>query len=106
MQTVIFRNVLTAVDADVLSASELENAPGNGVYIIRAASTVATATLAVAGVRGAKVSSARLLTLRANGEVRAEDMPWLVLVQAGERVLVEIAGTTGTIHIEVTYIGG
>jgi len=105
MREIFFRTVLTAGDADVLNDSEIETAPGDGMYIIRAASTVSTATLAVATPGRPEVSKARTVTLRANGEVRAEDTAWIAVVTKGDRVVVALAGTTGTVHIEAAYLG-
>ncbi len=105
MRMIFFREVGTAVDSDVLNGSEVETAPGRGMYVIRAASTVATATLAVATPGQPEISNDRAITLRANGEVRAEDAPWVVVVRKGDRVVVDLGGTTGTVHIEATYLG-
>ncbi len=105
MRQIFFREVLTAGDADVLNGSEIETAPGAGVYVLRAASTVSTATLAVASPGKPEVSKARAITLRANGEVRSEDTPWMVTVRKGDRVVAALAGTTGTVHVEATYLG-
>jgi len=101
-----YREILTAVDGDILAGSELEFAPGAGVYVIRAASTVSTATLQVTGADSPSVSSLRTITLRANGEVRAEDTPWLLPVTAGEKITIELAGTTGSVHLECAFFGG
>jgi len=95
----------TAADADFLTGSELEFAPGAGVYTVRAASTVNTATLAVSGNRGPIVSAARAITLRANGEIRSYDPPWVVVVRKGEKVTIALAGTTGTVGLVVDYLG-
>lgn len=105
MREIFYREVLTGADSDVLNGSEIETAPGNGLYVIRAASTVATATLAVSTPGKPEVSKARAMTLRANGEVRAEDTPWMVVVSKGDRVVAALAGTTGTVHFEAAYLG-
>jgi len=105
MRQIFFREVLSSTDADVLNGSEIETSPGNGMYVVRAASTVSTATLAVASPGKPEVSKARAITLRANGEVRSEDTPWMVVVSKGDRVVVDLAGTTGTVHVEATYLG-
>jgi len=105
MRQIFFREVATAVDADVLNGSEIETAPGDGMYVIRAASTVATATLAVSSPGRPEISKARAIPLRANGEVRAEDTPWIAVVSKGERVVIGLAGTTGTVHVEASYLG-
>jgi len=105
MRQIFFREVLTGTDADILNGSEIETSPGDGVYVMRAASTVATATLAVSSPGRPEISKARALSLRANGEVRAEDTPWMIVVARGERVVAALAGTTGTVHFECTYLG-
>jgi len=105
MRQIFFREVLTGADADVLNGSEMETSPGRGVYVIRAASTVSTATLAVASPGRPEVSKARTITLRANGEVLSQDTPWIVVVRKGDRVVVVLAGTTGTVHVEASYLG-
>jgi len=95
----------TAVDTDVLNDTELETAPGDGVYIIRGASTVATATLQVVPEEGPPVSRARVLQLRANAEIRSEDPPWIVEVSDAERVTMGLGGTTGTARLSILYVG-
>lgn len=105
MRMLNFSVFLTAADADILTGTELEFAPGAGVYVVRAASTVNTATLAANGNLHPIVSSARAVTLRANAESRAEDQPWSVAVMEGEKVTLALAGTTGTVGIYVQYIG-
>lgn len=105
MRTLFYSEVLTAVDADILSGSELEFAPGDGVYIVRAASTVNTATLAVSGNRSPVTSSARPITLRANGLVLEDDMAWTLPVSEGEKITIALAGTTGTVYVFATYVG-
>lgn len=105
MRQIQFRATFTAVDADVLNDSELETSPGAGMYVIRAASTVNTATLAVSSPGQPTISPARAIVLRANGEPRAEDTPWIVVTEKGDRVVVALAGTTGTVFVEAMYIG-
>lgn len=105
MRVLNYSEYIGSADTDILAGSELEFSPGNGVYIIRAASTVNTATLAVNGNRHPVVSSARAITLRANGEARAEDQPWTVEVEEGEKVTAALAGTTGTVGFFCQYVG-
>lgn len=105
MRQIFFRSTETAADADVLNGSELETSPGRGVYVVRAASTVNTATLAVASPGKPEVSKDRAITLRANGEVLSQDTPWIVVVRKGDRVVVDLGGTTGTVFIEASYLG-
>ncbi len=105
MRTLIFREFLTSADADILAGSEMEQAPGDGVYVIRAASTVNTATLAVSGNRSPVASSARAIPIRANGEVLEDDLAWVIAVEEGEKVTCALAGTTGTVGFEASYVG-
>lgn len=105
MQMIKYSEVLTGADADVLNGSELETAPGHGTYVIRAASTVNTATLAVSSPGRAAVSQARAIVLRANGEILSQDTPWVQPVQPGLRVQIALAGTTGTVYVEVAFMG-
>ena len=100
-----YAEVLTGADTDVLAGSELEFAPSRGLYIIRAASTVNSAFLAVSGNRSPVVSTARSITLRANGETRAEDAPWVAAVGRGEKLTIALSGTTGTTYIVVSFLG-
>lgn len=104
-RTLNFSQYPTSGDTDLLAGSEMEFAPGNGVYIIRAASTVNTATLAVSGNRSPVVSSARAVTFRANGLVEAVDVPWILPVTEGEKVIAALAGTTGTVGFFAQYVG-
>lgn len=100
-----YNEYMTSADADILTGSELEFAPGNGAYLVRAASTVNTATLAANGNRHPVVSSARSIVLRANAEPLAQDAPWVLPVFRGEKVTLSLAGTTGTVGVFVTYLG-
>lgn len=104
-RTIVFGEFLTAVDADILAGSELDPIPGKGVLIIRAASTVNTATLAVNGNKQPAVSSARAVTLRANGEALTQDQGWILFVEKAEKVTAALAGTTGTVGFHAQYIG-
>lgn len=105
MRQILYREVLTVADADVLNGSELETAPGNGVMVVRAASTVNTATLAVSSPGQPPVSQPRAVTLRANAEILSEDTPWTITVVKGDRVTIALAGTTGTCYVESSYMG-
>lgn len=102
----VFREVLTGADTDILSGSELEFAPGDGVYVVRAASTVNTALLRANANRHPTTSDvARSVILRANGEIRSEDAPWVLPVDMGEKVVCALSGTTGTVFFESVFVG-
>lgn len=102
----VYREVLTSGDTDILAGSELEFAPGDGVYLVRAASTVNTALLRANANRHPTVSDvARAIILRANGEILAEDSPWVLPVDQGEKVVIALSGTTGTAYVEAIFVG-
>ena len=105
MRTIKYSEVHTSADADVLDGTELETIPGAGLLTVRAASTVNTATLDVQSSRAPQVSNARAITLRANGEIRAYDSAWVMSVSAGERVIIGLGGTTGTVYVEAEWVG-
>lgn len=106
MRSIIVRLLDTGADTDLLDGTEIETMPGPGLLTMRAASTVNTATLAVSSSESPDVSQARAITLRANGEIRAYDSAWVMAVKKGERVIVALAGTTGTVFTEFTWVGG
>lgn len=105
MRTIIYSEVHTAADPDVLDGTELETMPGSGLVTVRAASTVNTATLDVSSPNQPQVSRQRAVTLRANGEIRSYDTAWVIGVEEGERLTLALAGTTGTVYITATYVG-
>ena len=89
----------TAADADALSATDLEFAPGPGLIQIYCASTVNTATV-TAVVGSANVVRAQVIPLKTNGiPIVSDDEPLVSEpVGGGEKVVVNLGGTTGTIH--------
>lgn len=105
MRTIKYAEVHTGTDADVLDGTELETMPGSGLLTVRAASTVNTATLDIQSSVNPAQSNARAITLRANGEIRAYDSAWVMPVEVGERVIIGLAGTTGTVYIEAEWVG-
>lgn len=105
MRTIVVNQVLTGANADSLNGTELETMPGNGLLTVRAASTVNTATLLVQSPNQPATSIARAITLRANAEIRSYDVPWIVVVEEGERVTLGLGGTTGTVFLDATYVG-
>lgn len=104
-RTILYSEYLTSADTDILAGSELDPIPGKGVLIIRAASTVNTATLAVNGNRQPAVSSARAVLLRANGEPLSQDQTWVLFVNKAEKITCSLAGTTGTVGFFSQYVG-
>lgn len=105
MRTIKFSGVFTGADTDIFNDTELETMPGMGLVTIRAASTVNTATLDIQSPSQPSTSRARAITLRANGEIRAYDSAWVLAVEDDERVIVGLAGTTGTVFVEATWVG-
>lgn len=95
----------TAADADALAGSDLEFAPGPGTLEVYVASTVNTATLtAVIGDRN--VVRAQVIPLRANGIPNSEEDPPAIaeIVEGGEKIVINIGGTTGTVHTSAVFI--
>lgn len=74
---------------------------------IYASSTVNTATIAITpAIHPAPTGpGTQVVPFRANGEIRAYDPHWEVAVAKGEKVTIAIAGTTGTYHVWVSFIG-
>ncbi len=102
----VYREVLTSADTDILAGSEMEFAPADGVYLVRAASTVNTALLRANANKHPTISDVpRAIILRANGEILAEDSPWVLPVDQGEKVVAALSGTTGTVYFEAIFVG-
>lgn len=95
----------TAADADALSGTDLERAPGPGLLNLWQASTVNTATVTVV-VAGENIVRAQVVPLRTSGVPSIQDDPPLasVPVAGGEKVVVNIGGTTGTVHTIAEHI--
>lgn len=89
----------TAADTDALSGTDLEFAPGPGLLQVWVASTVNTATL-TAVVGGENIVRNQVVPLRTNGvpNVNEDDPQVAVAVGGGEKVVVNLGGTPGTIH--------
>lgn len=97
----------TSADADILSGTPLEVAPGKGVLTVRVASTVNTATIAISSNgKAGQICPAIGAVHRANGEVRMnEDSPFIIPVDKGDRVTVSLGGTTGTSYVTIGWLG-
>jgi len=89
----------TGADTDALSGTDLEFAPGPGLLELFIASTVNTATV-TAVLAGANILRNQVIPLKANGiPIVNEDMPMMEeAVVGGEKIVVNLGGTTGTIH--------
>jgi len=97
----------TAADTDFLAGTALDPVPADGYMRIYVASTVNTLTIAInpsvhLSPTGPGVQAG---ILRANGEIRAYDPHWEIEVEKGERVVIALAGTTGTYYVWCSYVG-
>src|SRR3990170_7775635 len=91
---------LTTTNTDALSGTDLERAPDAGILIVYAASTVSTATGTVVVGLDNIVRNVPL-ALRTNGLPNmSDDAPVVEMaVGGGEKIVVNIGGTTGTVVI-------
>lgn len=96
----------TAADTDALSGTDLERAPGPGILSVWCRSSVTTATL-TAVVGGKNILRNQVLPASTNGQILInEDPPAFSLpVSGGEKVVVNIGGTTGTVHTLALFEG-
>lgn len=106
MQPLRVMVVDTAADADALSGTDLERAPGPGVLSVWSASTVNTATL-TSVVGGANVVRGQVIPLRTNGVPNINEDPpmFSLVVNGGEKIVVNLGGTTGTIQTVALFEG-
>ena len=94
----------TAADADALAGTLLEFAPGPGVMRLWSASTVNTAQWSV-DVGGGNIIRGQVIPLRTSGIPNISDDPSTdVVVVGGEKNLVNLGGTTGTIHTIAEFV--
>lgn len=96
----------TAVQADLLDGTDLETFPGTGVMLVRAASTVTTATLAGRVVGGDNARGPQPIAKDSGPRTSTQDRVLLLRGVAGQKAVVDLAGTTGTVKVDVTYMGG
>lgn len=97
----------TSANADLLDGESIDPMPSDGYLRVYVVSTVNTCTVAIDPAKhisptGAGVQAA---PIRANGEIRAYDPHWELAVSAGEKVVIQIAGTTGTYYYWVSFVG-
>lgn len=96
----------TSADADVLAGSALDPIPADGYLRVYAASSVNTATIAIdPSIHSSPTGPvAQSVQLRAAAEIRAYDPHWEVQVSKGEKVVIAIAGTTGTYQTWASFV--
>lgn len=89
----------TAADTDALAGTDLETIPFDGLLQVWQASTVNTATVTIVAGRD-NVARSQVIPLIANGIARPGDDPPVFegVVTAGVKPIVNIGGTTGTVH--------
>jgi len=97
----------TAAVTDLLNGTSLDGMPSDGFLRIYMASTVDTATIEIDPALHASPTGSGTQTpiKRANGEIRAYDPHWELAVVKGEKVVIGIAGTTGTYFTWVSFVG-
>lgn len=100
--------VLTADNTDVLSATDLDQIPNNGVLVILAASSQQDSALTITLPGGAGIAApmrAIPVTMRANGEIRQDQDPQLVLPirQGGHATLNLDVVTAATVRIRAKF---
>jgi len=96
----------TAANADLLAGSPLDPMPGPGVFRVFIMSTVNTATIEVLPSKHLSPTGGQTnaLPLRANAEIRAYDPHWETEVEQGEKVVLDLGGTTGTVYLWATWV--
>lgn len=105
MLNIFVSQQFTSTQDDLLAGTELETFPGDGIIVVRAASTVTTATLAGQVVGQNTVSQARPIAKDAGPVTHAYDRSWVLRGNAGNRTKVDLGGTTGTVKVDATFIG-
>jgi len=96
----------TATDTDALNGTDLERAPGPGVIQIWSASTVNTATMTATLAGQRNVARSLAIPLRTNGVPNVDQDPPLLefVVGGGEKLLIALGGTTGTIYTIARWV--
>lgn len=104
-QILTVEEILTADDTDFLAGTLLDQPGVPGVYTIWGASTVGDTEITIS-LGGRTVTSAAILTLRANSEIRElEDTYFQVLSKTGGRPVININEVTAaTIRIRVKFL--
>jgi len=104
-QIVTVEDTLTADDIDFLAGSILDQPGTPGVYTVWAASTVGDTTISIT-LGGRTVTSAAVLVLRANSEIRElEDTFFQMLSVTGGRPVININVVTAAIvRVRVKFL--
>lgn len=98
----------TSADTDVLKDGVLDGMPGDGLLRVYAASSVDTATISVTPAVHQNPSGAvaQMIVKATNAEVRDYNPYFETEVSLGEKVVIAVAGTTGTYRWWVQFFGG
>lgn len=93
-QMITDEQVLTATNADVLAATQLDQPGVPGVYTIWAASTVVDSQISVS-LGGRSIVSGAVVVFRANSEIRENEDPFFqVLSRTGGRPVISVVEVT------------
>jgi len=98
---------LTAANADVLSGSALDPAPGNGFFRVYAGDINGLATIEIDPARHPSPTGTgpqNMVERATTPEIRAYDPHWETEVFAGEKVTIRIAGTITEVIIWVSFM--
>jgi len=104
-QILTVEETLTADDTDFLAGTILDQPGVPGVYTVWAASTVGDTTITVT-LGGRTLTSAAVITLRANSEIRElDDTFFQMLSVTGGRPVINInVVTAATVRIRVKFL--
>lgn len=99
--------VKSAAQADLLAGTSLDPVPEDGYMRIYVMSTVDTATIAISPSVHISPTApgTQAVGKRDNGEIRAYDPHYELKVRKGEKVIIGVAGTTGTYYYWISYVG-
>lgn len=102
---IIVQKVLSADNADVLAASDLETMPSVGALSIFAASTQVDSALTVSGGPLAQVARTYTLPKRTDGSIDMQsDVPLVVPVTQGAKITVNLdIVTAATVYLTAVF---
>lgn len=104
-QIITVEDVITASNADFLAGTQLDQPGVPGVYTIWIASTVGDTTVTIT-LGGRTITSAAVVILRANSEIREdEDTFWQMLSRGVGRPVINIVEVTAaSIRVRVKFL--